>query len=387
MSFYRQHDKWKKKLVLLAAILQVHLFVVAVINLFSGDNLDHLRQMDDNTIDAIVTDPPYGISFAGKKWDYDVPSIELWQECLRVLKPGGHALIACGTRTQHRMVCNIEDAGFEIRDVVSWLYGSGFPKSLDVSKAIDKQAGADREVVGWQKATGTAREKGAGGYSSGISSITGNKEGVKNGWNITGPATDEAKQWEGWGTALKPACEFFTLCRKPIKQTVAHNVLKWGTGAINIDGCRVGKSGATKDMGEKSGKIHGTGFLSVAKRKITTPINKGRWPANVIHDGSDQVLDGLRENARFFYCPKACPSERDEGNIHPTVKPVELMRYLVRLITPPRGTVMDPFMGSGTTGVAAKIENMDFVGMELSAEYFAICERRIQNKQCVNTLF
>lgn len=336
MSFYRQRDKWKKKLGLLATILQVHLFVVAVINLFSGDNLDHLRQMDDNTIDAIVTDPPYGISFAGKKWDYDVPKIELWQECLRVLKPGGHALIACGTRTQHRMVCNIEDAGFEIRDVVSWLYGSGFPKSLDVSKNIDK----------------------------------------------------EHKQWEGWGTALKPACEFFTLCRKPIKQTIAHNVLKWGTGAINIDGCRVGKSGGVgatyKDENREEGS---TKFFSNTKKRIKHPVNKGRWPANVIHDGSDDVLDGLKENARFFYCPKACPSERDEGNIHPTVKPVELMRYLVRLITPPRGTVMDPFMGSGTTGVAAKIENMDFVGMELSDEYFAICERRIQNKQCVNTLF
>lgn len=360
---------------------QLHLFFVAVINLFSGDNLDHLRQMDDNTIDAIVTDPPYGISFAGKKWDYDVPTIELWQECLRVLKPGGHALIACGTRTQHRMVCNIEDAGFEIRDVVSWLYGSGFPKSLDVSKAIDKNQGADRLQI---KATGGLHK------NKNLNDDSWHKIGLKEPlMDSNVPVTDEAKQWEGWGTALKPACEFFTLCRKPIEQTVAHNVLKWGTGAINIDGCRVGESGGTKEITllNTKRKLYSTKILNGTSKCDTVAINKGRWPTNVIHDGSDHVLEGLRENARFFYCPKACPSERDEGNIHPTVKPVELMRYLVRLITPPRGTVMDPFMGSGTTGVAAKIENMDFVGMELSDEYFEICKRRIENKQCVNTLF
>lgn len=359
---------------------------MAIINLLAGNNLDHLRQMDDNTIDAIVTDPPYGISFAGKKWDYDVPSIDLWKQCLRVIKPGGHALIACGTRTQHRMVCNIEDAGFEIRDVVSWLYGSGFPKSLDVSKAIDKNLGAER---GKNKIPYSSQQLYC---KDGQNERPWQNKAKEIGYhevqnNI--PATDEAKKWDGWGTALKPACEFFTLCRKPIKQTVAHNVLEWGTGAINIDGCRVGESGGTKEitLSNTKRKLYSTKILNGTLKCDTVAINKGRWPNNVIHEGSDQVLEGLRENARFFYCPKASPSERDEGNIHPTVKPVELMRYLVRLITPPRGTVMDPFMGSGTTGVAAKIENMDFVGMELSDEYYSIAKRRIETRQCVNTLF
>ena len=188
--------------------------------------------MPDNSVDAIVTDPPYGISFMAKKWDYDVPKVDVWQEAMRVLKPGGHALIACGTRTQHRMVCNIEDAGFEIRDVVSWIYGSGFPKSLNVSKAIDKAAGAEREDMGPTPYANKGRTNNNNAYGEPTAS---NQE------RITAPATEAAKQWDGWGTALKPACEFFTLARKPLSEkTVAANVLKWGTGGINIDGCRVG---------------------------------------------------------------------------------------------------------------------------------------------------
>ena len=219
-----------------------------------------MKTLDDNSVDAIVSDPPYGISFMSKKWDYDVPSVEVWKEAMRVLKPGGHALIACGTRTQHRMVVNIEDAGFEIRDVVSWIYGSGFPKSLNVSKAIDKAAGAEREVVDWKKS--------GGGRTTAANPMDRDAGKTNSHDPITAPATDEAKQWDGWGTALKPACEFFTLARKPLSEkTVAANVLRWNTGGLNIDGCRVG----TESTGEAT-------------------KSQGRFPANLIHDGSQEVL-------------------------------------------------------------------------------------------------
>ena len=300
-----------------------------------------MKQLPDNSVDSIVTDPPYGISFMSKKWDYDVPKVEVWKEAMRVLKHGGHALIACGTRTQHRMVVNIEDAGFEIRDVVSWIYGSGFPKSLNISKAIDKAAGVEfaakpAEGVGFMNA------EGKGGYN-----VTQNQLTRK------GKSTEEAKQWDGWGTALKPACEFFTLCRKPLSEkTVAANVLKWGTGGINIDGCRVG-------------------------------TENGRFPANLIHDGSQQVLELFPETnkdsaARFFYCPKASKKDRDEGNTHPTVKPTALMQYLCRLITPTGGVVLDPYMGSGSTGKAAVKEGFSFVGCELDEDYYKIATARIE---------
>ena len=197
-----------------------------MINLLHGDCLEQMKTLDDNSVDSIVSDPPYGISFMAKKWDYDVPSVEVWEEAMRVLKPGGHALIACGTRTQHRMVVNIEDAGFEIRDVVSWIYGSGFPKSLNISKAIDKAAGAEREVVGVnESALRPNRKNRSAMMASEYRSGTGQSD---NGATITAPATDAAKQWDGWGTALKPACEFFTLCRKPLSEkTIAANVRKW----------------------------------------------------------------------------------------------------------------------------------------------------------------
>ncbi|GAG16800.1 unnamed protein product, partial [marine sediment metagenome] len=230
-------------------------------------------------------------SFMAKKWDYDVPSVEVWTEAMRVMKPGGHALIACGTRTQHRMVVNIEDAGFEIRDVVSWIYGSGFPKSLNISKAIDKAAGAEREVVGRQKALGNAKQKGAGGhYANGINSVSGKTEEVKDGWNITAPATDAAKQWDGWGTALKPSSEFFTLCRKPLSEkTIAKNVLKWGTGGINIDGCRVGTENMSSQF-DRDWKQDGT-FGNGKRGSKGKSVPDGRFPANLIHDGSQEVLE------------------------------------------------------------------------------------------------
>ena len=302
------------------------------VEIVNGDSLLVLQLLDDNSVDAIVTDPPYGLAFMGKKWDYDVPSEELWRQCFRVLKAGGHMLCFAGTRTQHRMAVRIEDAGFEIRDMIAWVYGSGFPKSLDVSKAIDKAAGAEREVVG-----------------KGISGKTAiwQEQGGMGDFNITAPATPEAKQWQGWGTALKPAFEPITMARKPLIGTVAENVLQHGTGAINVDGCRVGE----------------------------------RWPANFIHDGSEEVTDLLGSAARFFYCAKASKRDRDEGNNHPTVKPTDLMRYLCRLVTPPDGTVLDPFMGSGSTGKAAVLEGFRFIGIEREEEYCEIAKARIKYAQ------
>ena len=339
------------------------------LTLHHGDCLQVLRSLPDCSVDSIVTDPPYGLSFMGKRWDYDVPSVDVWVECLRVLKPGGHLLAFAGTRTQHRMAVRIEDAGFEIRDMIAWVYGSGFPKSLDVSKAIDKAAGAEREVVG-QRTTGI-------GTGNGSTPIMG--DGNRD---ITAPSTDAAKQWQGWGTALKPALEPITVARKPLIGTVAENVLQHGTGAINVDG----------------GRVEG-----------------GRWPANFIHDGSEEATDLLGASARFFYCAKASKADRDEGceklqersagecvdrvegsagmespragagrtsgsrNHHPTVKPTDLMRYLCRLVTPPSGIVLDPFMGSGSTGKAAMLEGFAFVGIEREAEYIDIAKARIQS--------
>lgn len=371
-----------------------------------------MKTLPDNSVDSIVTDPPYGISFMAKKWDYDVPKVEVWKEAMRVLKPGGHALIACGTRTQHRMVVNIEDAGFEIRDVVSWIYGSGFPKSLNISKAIDKAAGAKREVVGHFD-----KSKGADPNPNSSKNL----QSKYDHYPITSntPATEAAKQWDGWGTALKPSCEFFTLCRKPLSEkTIAANVLKWGTGGINIDGCRVGD---TVDTWPKSRSFQSgisSGYTEGVQKTSTQATGKapaGRFPANLIHDGSQQVLELFPETksagkartasegthggksgifgigepamrygddggsaARFFYCPKASKKDRDEGNNHPTVKPTALMAYLCRLITPTGGVVLDPYMGSGSTGKAAVKEGFSFVGCELEEDYYKIATARIE---------
>ena len=578
--------------------------------LYLGDCLDVLRTLPDASVDSVVTDPPYGLAFMGKRWDYDVPSVEIWAECLRVLKPGGHLLAFAGTRTQHRMAVRIEDAGFEIRDMLAWLYGSGFPKSLDVSKAIDAQAGAEREVIG--------SKVGRPGYRAGETAanyVYG--DGLGNGTassEITAPATDAAKQWDGWGTALKPALEPITLARKPLAGTVAANVLAHGTGGLNIAGCRIDHNetlrtgaGTTWDAmhkhegreGEPSAERTyadkgGTNFAMTPGPRGGDP--DGRWPANVLHDGSVEVLAhfpdapgqlyavgpehgdkasintygdyGPRDNfaprndtgsaARFFkectwqdhdqqqlsagtaeqnlslqkavdgfalnaaatwpnlagiqsndapepstnatpnelnvicnlvtaaiaiigsecsreqrlekhspcgslvkvvaaknqtdtmtitaslyrldgfvahatsnitpinlahgvaasrikYCAKASKADRDEGlelspthvlamsnqakaelargnmhatgsdmntakfrkNHHPTVKPTELMRYLLRLVTPPGGTALDPFMGSGSTGKAALLEHFKFIGIERDPDYFEIAKARI----------
>lgn len=380
--------------------------------LIHGDCLEVLRAMPDCSVDAVVTDPPYGLSFMGKKWDYDVPGVEVWAECLRVLKPGGHLLAFAGTRTQHRMAVRIEDAGFEIRDMIAWVYGSGFPKSLDVSKAIDKAAGAEREVVGETR-------KGAQSESTGRYGAWG------DGITPTAPATDAAKQWQGWGTALKPALEPITVARKPLIGTVAENVLQHGTGPLNIDGCRVSlldgeenpsiaRYSSTQQQGN-NGWVHvnrGARFDELASYSASL----GRWPANFIHDGSEEVVGlfpqsnggafpkksniptgkhydggwgavdnkeriemGSGSAARFFYCAKASKADRGENNYHITVKPTDLMRYLCRLVTPPNGVVLDPFMGSGSTGKAAALEGFNFIGIEREAEYVAIAQARINH--------
>jgi hypothetical protein len=395
--------------------------------------------------DAVVTDPPYGLSFMGKRWDYDVPSVEIWAECLRVLKPGGHLLAFAGTRTQHRMAVRIEDAGFEIRDMIAWVYGSGFPKSLDVSKAIDKvngNAGGVLDFCLWFRTTGVTRKDATtamveaghigdrgtmaghyfaasyagqpaiptsaiwatlrplcgdvpewvdelvarieaerevvGKHTTDMGGLGGRRLGTAGG-DITAPATPEAQQWQGWGTALKPALEPITVARKPLEGTVAENVLKHGVGGINVDGCRVGTEViAARKGGFSDSPIYGTGAEG-----LTFGGHAGRWPANLIHDGSDEVV-GLfpvttsgSSAARFFYCAKASKADRSEGNIHPTVKPTDLMRYLCRLVTPPGGIVLDPFMGSGTTLVAAKLEGRKAIGIELEEEYCEIAAKRL----------
>jgi site-specific DNA-methyltransferase (adenine-specific) len=324
----------------------------------------------------------------GKKWDYDVPSVAIWEQCLRVLKPGGHLLAFAGTRTQHRMACRIEDAGFEIRDMIAWVYGSGFPKSLDVSKAIDKAAGAEREVVGYKK-------------QGPRSMFDGGKPR---------PATLPATLWKGWGTALKPALEPITMARKPFSSTVAANVIQYGTGAINVDGCRVGTE--TIVTAEKK---KGSSFTSVGNSAgfngCDASEHIGRWPANIIHDGSNEAALSLKSGARFFYTAKAAKDDRNDGcyhlevkqttgggglgnpvsgaygsekapgnNHHPTVKPTMLMAYLCRLITQPGGTILDPFMGSGSTGKAATINGFRFIGIERDPEYHKISEARISNQ-------
>lgn len=339
----------------------------------TGNSLEILKNFNDNSFDSVVTDPPYGLAFMGKKWDYDVPSAELWREVLRVLKPGGHVLSFGGTRTYHRMVVNMEDAGFEIRDQLQWIYGSGFPKSLDVSKALDKAYGAEREVVGAAKRSGSNSRA----FQSEDKTTAGQHFD-------TAPSTDLAKQWNGWGTALKPANEPIVLARKPIVGTVAANVEKFGTGALNIDASRIQTSDVIPSVQNQNIRGHMIGSGDSGKERDTTYVQsaQGRWPANVLFDEvAAAVLDEQsgekKPTSRFFYVAKASKKERGDGNIHPTVKPVKLMEYLVRLITPPGGTVLDPFTGSGTTGVAAKRLGFEFVGCELSEEYADIASKRI----------
>lgn len=389
--------------------------------ILQGSCLERLREMEENSVDSIVTDPPYELGFMGKAWDSTgiAYSVSMWRECLRVLKPGGHLLSFGGSRTYHRMACAIEDAGFEIRDQIMWIYSQGFPKSMDVSKAIDKAAGAEREVVGVAAGMGKQNPE-WNGTAQGRA-----ENSFKPEYSLTAPSTDAAKQWSGWGTALKPAHEPICVARKPLIGTVAANVQQHGTGALNIDGCRVettenlnggayAKNGSDRHDGDENWRYKREGGAG----EFVQP--QGRWPANVIHDGSEEVVslfpqtssgtgavkrvsaaenEGNRGSAlgaesrpagtemicygdsgsaaRFFYCAKTSKSERGLGNIHPTVKPLVLMRYLCRIVTPPGGVVLDPFTGSGTTGIAAMREGFGFIGIELKPEYASIANARL----------
>lgn len=397
---------------------------------YNEKNLETMSKMADNSMDSIVTDPPYGLKFMGKKWDYEVPSVEIWKECLRVLKPGGYLLAFAGTRTQHRMCCNIEDAGFEIRDMIAWIYGSGFPKSHNIGKAVDKLQGNNRESNGIRKHptlkdTSKIEEQANASHGS-------------NSWKREWELTKGNSKYEGWGTALKPALEPITVARKPLSEkTVAANVLKWGTGGINIDGCRVDtftdgefeklKSRADTPRNDITGGSFHTGNDKEPIIVESGMNRQGRFPANLVHDGSQMVLDLFPDSkgqqgavrgteksrigdentvtygkyneviphpkrndsgsaARFFYCAKASKTDREEGlnsngerlNNHPTVKPTKLMQYLVRLVTPAGGTCYDPYTGSGSTGKACKLEGFGFIGSEMGESYCEIANIRIK---------
>ena len=387
-----------------------HTFTLTV-----GNSLEVLPTLAANSVDAVVCDPPYELGFMGKKWDASgiAFSVPLWREVLRVLKPGGMLLAFSGTRTQHRMVCAIEDAGFEVRDQMAWTYGSGFPKSLDVSKAIDAAAGAVREVVG-PKVYGDGHVQ----NNTQVRNMSGRynftlRDGVDPNPTLTAPATDAAREWAGWGTALKPAWEPICVARKPLDGTVADNVTRWGTGGINVDAGRVGTDGGTRwvDTGDKGDTgQHGGGI----KDGGVDDLGAGRWPANIIHDGSAEVAGLLGDAARFFYCAKASRGEREAGcealpamaghdavdrdegsagvdnpragagrtastvrNFHPTVKPVDLMRYLVSLVAKPGALVLDPFAGSGTTGIGCVLAGVRFHGIEMDTAHACIAWHRL----------
>jgi DNA modification methylase len=532
------------------------------VKLMLGDNIESLKKLPDNSIDSIVTDPPYALNFMQKRWDAEVPSVEFWKEVYRVLKPGGHVLSFGGTRTYHRMAVNIEDAGFEIRDQIMWLYGSGFPKSHNIGKAVDKRGGESigwfgEWLVKWRKENNIPQSKIAELFPSKTGGLTGcvsnwelgnnlptneqfnlicetfnlpfksleeaerefigtktsgiGKAFTKDGW---GSGHDEVEitkgqsKYEGWGTALKPANEPICVARKPLSEkSVAENVLKWGTGGINIDGCRVGSDIIETNMKNTKGGLYNLGNED-RTNEVENTFNEGRFPANIILECiCDEVIKGevreskgrVRENhnynsvgnmgsydgegtidnyndkgdihtnpmcpcrlmdeqsgvsksgirkptykskdeyesaiaggafgddltirghndsggaSRFFYQAKVSKKERnmglehfeekesimpgintfdDEGNrlradgsivkpvinknTHPTIKPVALMSYLVRLVTPPNGIVLDPFMGSGSTGIAAQLEGFRFVGMEMDPDYFKIASARIE---------
>jgi len=465
------------------------------IELYCGDCLAVLATLPENSLDACVCDPPYHLTsivkrfsnakpetedyamsksksaymsrgFMGKAWDGGDIAFrpEVWAAVYRVLKPGAHLLAFGGTRTYHRMACAIEDAGFEVRDCVQWIYGSGFPKSLDISKAIDKAAGAEREVTG---ISGYAARRIQTKERPGIATVKGFANPETSAY-VTAPATDAAREWSGWGTALKPACELIVLARKPLSEkTVAANVLRWGTGALNIAGARIGycgdndKAGATpggkctalsgalagkaqKEDAEREARKRGwisekeyngeddgvrhpdrgdwaehwdgacrQEGITFGRSEFERPEQKGRWPANVIHDGSDEVVGAFPDApgqqrstgpefksernvygvyaetaaheprgdsgsaARFFYTSKADGEDR-LGSKHPTVKPVDLIQHLVRLVTPPKGTVLDLFAGTGTTGEAAWREGMRAILIERESEYQDDIRRRMK---------
>lgn len=452
-----------------------------MMRLIHGDCLEAMRQMPDCSVDSIVCDPPYGIGFMGKGWDSAVPGIEWAAECLRVLKPGGHLVAFASTRTLHRLACAVEDAGFDIRDTVHWCYWSGFPKSLDVSKAIDKQDAVEEQqarryrFTEWVRSTGITAKQ--------IDEATGTQMGNHYTTHPTQPAvmtrehldavrhlvgpvpawveaeadrrtvesanfmarksthaaadrggfagerlgtagnpardvahTDAARQWSGWGTALKPAVEPAVLARKPIRGTMAANVLRHGTGALNIDGCRIaygdpawpGPCDGPEAINAKHAGMDVENYRKPPGVALGLSVNSmpqvaahahpaGRWPANLYHcpkpstaeremgteglpkRGAGELVDRTEGSAGMDN-PRAGAGRTSEGraNGHPTVKPVALMRWLCRLVTPPGGVVLDPFMGSGTCGMAAAAEGFGYIGVELDADYFTIANARVR---------
>jgi DNA modification methylase len=433
---------------------------------YLGSNLDILPTLPDNSVDSIVTDPPYELGFMGKKWDNSgiAYSVELWQQCYRVLKPGGHLLAFGGSRTWHRLAVAIEDAGFEMRDSIAWLYGSGFPKSMNIAKAIEATlTTGNSNKTQFKKLSGekTKRRDANGLYSA--NEFHGNRPAdyteSADGDFLTNldPTTPEAKQWQGWGTALKPAFEPVVVARKPLIGTVAANVLVWGVGGLNIDGSRI----AGESWGSRPAHSPKEVFEGGWTPKATESSSQGRWPANIILDeytaglldeqsgiskstggrigkketsNIDFGLSGKYEKgdpgfgdvggaSRFFYVAKASKKDRNEGldelegqsigakgnglgrtcatcsatvldgcdcpdrtfvnptrqNFHPTVKPTALMEYLIRLVTPAGGVVLDPFTGSGSTGKAALLNGYRFIGCELTEDYLPIIEGRLKH--------
>lgn len=428
------------------------------LQLFNENCLETLKRFPENSVDSVVTDPPYGLGkepdvvevmkswietgfhevkgsgFMGKEWDAFVPQPLIWKEVLRVLKPGGHILCFSGTRTVDWMGMSLRFAGFQLKDQLVWCYGSGFPKSVNIGKAVDSLQGNEREVLGTYqdvyKHDNSIRTKEVTENQRPYHSD--NTKGGKNSYLLD--VTKGNTEWEGWGTALKPAIEPIILARKPLSEkTIVENVLRWGTGGINIDDCRI-ELQDDEEIGRDNTNIKNSplnpkeGWNPNSMKGLNTiGLNKGRYPSNFIHDGSEEVLKnfpysksgGTRENgenvslkkinpswrfaskniiknnnilpnegsvSRFFYCAKPSEKERilglernEKENFHPTVKPLELMKYLIKLVTPKNGIVLDPFMGSGTTGVACKFEDFGFIGIELMPEYFQLAETRIKN--------
>jgi site-specific DNA-methyltransferase (adenine-specific) len=384
-----------------------------------GDCIEVMKNIPDNTISSCITDPPYELNIMNKKWDNSGISfdVKVWKEILRIIKPGGFLFCFGGTRTVHRMVCAIEDAGWEIRDTMMWLYGSGWPKSLNISKSIDKKEGAEREVIGINNSTYDGCLRNPKKHKKPSSNI--GKFGFKitpHGLPITGPSTDLAKKFDGYGTVLKPMYEPIIIAMKPIDENYVNNAEKWGIAGLNIDDCRIELNGDYKS--KANGRPSLTGLDdNYKKEEANKPDTKGRWPGNVILDDvSAALLDaqtgtlksgdncirrkegrfiehgGLGKAgdvqisygdvggaSRFFYCAKASKREKGDYNKHSTVKPLSLIKYLCHLIKPPEGgIVLDPFLGSGTTAVACMKEGIDFIGIEKEKEYIEIAEKRIE---------
>lgn len=361
-----------------------------------GDCLQVLRTFPSNTVDSVVTDPPYGLTrepdirevlekwlagedythrgsgFMGKTWDSFVPGPAIWREVYRVLKPGSHVLVFAGTRTQDLMTTALRLAGFEIRDVIEWLYFSGFPKSLDIAKEFDKRNGI------WRGRAGKVISE-----NGSMSSL--NHERTPKGE----PITDLAKKWNGWGTALKPAHESIILARKPLDGIVADNVERWGTGALNIDGCRIGNEVRENPQAGfiRRGRTDEEVFFGIDQCKPKGTVQTiGRFPTNCITTEPDAFFSKYFNVTPLELCKKASKQDRNSDwrgdeisatNRHPTVKPINLMAWLVRLITPPGGIVLDPFAGSGSTCVAARREGFFFIGIELELEYVEIARKRV----------